>query len=538
MPMFLLRTPTWLLLLPSVAVAPAIYQIEEPPSRAAPLAEAASRPSRATRGQSSLDRDIAAIAGFDSEPISAQPSQPTAQSAKPPQPTKRVAFVAAAPTAMPRATLTAGITEAEAIPAARTTLGRALYEPARGAYLGVAVDAEAAKGDPQVLGGLMRDWNTRSGRQHALQLSFVQFPTPEGIFPAFDSDPRGWMAPRAFCEASDQNGAAPILTLEPMTNPQQFSRGWKAGAPAFEAAKVFAQGVGRWQKPIFIRWAHEMNGSWYPWAEWNDKNQNMTRDKGEDTGFTPADYRASYRNMAAMFRRYAPNAALVWCPNSGLLGGERRDVFKPFYPGDDVVDWVGLDVYERGWTGPQPGAHLWGGQFAHNLSNDMLDDARTKANESADFYQTYAQKKRKPMMLAETSATLSYRTDLEASARAALNNEWKSAYWNDAEYGWMQSVYGTSTWEKAHAQKLLQPIDVKFPQLKAVVWFQLAKQEWIPVERTRNGRKSYQWFNDTYTDYRIGGGVAKSAESPFADEELGLYRELTASPHFLSQIQK
>lgn len=62
-----------------------------------------------------------------------------------------------------------------------------------------------------------------------------------------------------------------------------------------------------------------------------------------------------------MFRQYAPNAALIWCPNSGLLGGERREVFTPWYPGDDVVDWVGMDTYERGFTMPMPGAHLWGG---------------------------------------------------------------------------------------------------------------------------------------------------------------------------------
>jgi hypothetical protein len=418
--------------------------------------------------------------------------------------------------------------------------GRALYEPAQGAYLGVAVDEASANGGPQVLAGLMRAWDKSSGRHHALQLGFVQFPSPEGIFPSFDADPRGWLSPKAFCEAADENGAAPILTLEPMQNPAQFARGWKEGTTAFEATKSLAQALGEWKKPVFVRWAHEMNGSWYPWAEWTDKNQNMQRDPGEETGFTAADYRAAYRNVAALMRQYAPNVALVWCPNSGLLGGARRDVFAPFYPGDDVVDWVGLDVYERGWSGPGPGSKLWGGQFAHNLTHDMQDDSATPANESVDFYKTYAQAKKKPLMLAETSATLSYRTDLDPATRASLNSDWKSAYWNSAEYGWMQGVYGTSTWAKAHSQKLLQPIDSRFPLLKAIVWFQVAKQEWIPVERTRNGRTDYQWFNDTYTDYRIGGGVSKSEGdkvSPQATEELDLYRGLTGSPYFLQNIQ-
>ncbi len=508
------RTPTWLLLLPSVAVAAVLYQMEDPSLACSsePPAALASRPSAP---RDALDQGIDAVAALDSD-----------SGANDAGGFRRVN--AALPQSIPQ------------VVAARTKVaasGHAPYEPARGAYLGVAVDAASANGDPQVLAGLMRDWDKRSGRHHALQLGFVQFPSPEGLFPTFDSDPRGWLSPKAFCEAADQNGAAPILTMEPMMNPLQFARDWKEKSPAFEAAKTFAQGVGNWKKPIFIRWAHEMNGSWYPWAEWNDKNQNMQRDPGEDTGFTAANYRAAYRNVAFMFRKYAPNAALVWCPNSGLLGGARRDVFRPFYPGDDVVDWVGLDVYERGWSGPNPGAHLWGGQFAYNLSHDMMDDDKTTQNESVDFYKTYAEAKHKPLMLAETSATLSYRTDLDAATRSTLNNEWKSAYWNSAEYGWMQSVYGTTAWEKSQSQKLLQPIDTRFPQLKAIVWFQLAKQEWIPVEHTQNGRKTYQWFNDTYTDYRIGGSVAKGAESPFATEELDLYRELTASPYFLTQLQ-
>ncbi len=515
------RTPTWLLLLPSVVVGAVVCQMEDPPSALAhspePGAALASArlepPQPQPQPQDTLDRDIDAVAALDAP---ANAARFTAVSATVPQ----------------------AQAQSVALPVAPGAGGRARYEPAHGAYLGAAVDAASANGDPQVLAGLMRDWDKKSGRHHALQLGFVQFPSPEGIFPAFDSDPRGWLAPRAFCEAADQNGATPILTLEPMLNPGQFARDWTEKSPAFEAAKTFAQGVGGWKKPIFIRWAHEMNGSWYPWAEWNDKNQNMQRDPGEDTGFTAADYRAAYRNVAALFRQYAPNAALVWCPNSGLLGGARRDVFGPFYPGDDVVDWVGLDVYERGWSGPSPGAHLWGGQFAYNLSHDMQDDDKTTPNESVDFYKTFAQGKRKPLMLAETSATLSYRTDLDASARAALNNAWKSAYWNPAEYGWMQAVYGTSTWEKAQSQKLLSPIDARFPLLKAIVWFQLAKQEWIPVEHVQNGRKTYQWFNDTYTDYRIGGGVAKDGQPAFASEELDLYRELTSSPYFLQQLQK
>jgi hypothetical protein len=533
------QTPTWMLLMPSVAVGLAIYSMDEMPRAAQAFAITP------VATPSAVEEPADFYTSAPLEPVVASPAPPAATTTDKawtprlfgPQPTRLsrafegpYAEVAFSSASRRRVAKKAGTVKKQA-PGAL-----AKFEPRRGVYLGAAVDAAAANGDPQVLGGLMRDWNQRSGRKHALQLAFVQFPSETGQFPSFDADPRGWLAPRAFCEAADENGAAAILTLEPFQKPEQFSRGWQPGSKAYEATKNFAQGVGAWRKPVFIRWAHEMNGSWYPWSEWNDKNENMRRDPGEETGFTPADYRASYRNVAAMFRRYAPNAALVWCPNSGLLGGARRDVFKPFYPGDDVVDWVGLDIYERGWTGPNVGAKLWGGQFAHNLTHDMMDDESTKANESINFYKTYAQGKRKPLMLAETSATLSFRTDLDKDTRGAMNNDWKAAYWNPNEYGWMHGVYGTSTWSQNSGQGLLHPIDTRFPQLKAIVWFQLAKQEWIPVERTRNGRKTYQWFRDAYTDYRIGGGVEKGAASMYESAEIELYRELTGGKYFLPRI--
>jgi hypothetical protein len=502
------RTPTWLLFMPSVAVGLTIYSMEGHE----PLLEPSSQ-------LSSLD------ASFDASPSSASPSAQLVSTSSP--------------------SAVDGVSEIERSlvaaqpPPRRATPknGLAKYEPARGAYLGVAIDAAASNGDPQALSASMRDWNARSGRRHALQMGFVQFPTEQGGFPTFDTDPNGWLPARAFAQAADENGATPILTLEPFQNPNQFSRGWKPGTKAYEATKTFAQGVGAWRKPVFVRWAHEMNGSWYPWAEWMDKNQNMKRDPGEDTGVTPRDYRLGYRNVASLFRKFAPNAALVWCPNSGLLGGERRDVFRPFYPGDDVVDWVALDAYERGWTAPMPGQKLWGGQFAHNLTRDMADDPKTPWNESVDFYKTFAQNKKKPMMLAETSATLSFRSDLDAVNRGLMNNEWKSRYWNANEYGWMQAVYGTSAWQKQNDRKLLHPIDKSFPRLKAVVWFQIAKNEWIPIERTRGARKSIEWFNDAYTDYRIGGGIDKSADLPFQSQEIDLYRSLTNNPYFLSRVQ-
>lgn len=374
----------------------------------------------------------------------------------------------------------------------------------------------------------MRDFNALAGKNQALQMQFLQFPNPAGEFGTWDKDPNGWVSAAQFARACESIGATPIFTLEPFA-PRLFLD-WKSGSKAFEATKNFAQKVGAFRKPVFIRFAHEMNGSWYPWGEWVDQNRNMRRDPGEETGFTPENYRQTFRSVAQMFKRYAPNAAMVWCPNSGLLGGEKRDVFRPFYPGDDVVDWVGLDVYERGWNLPQPGARLWGGQFGRNLTHDMTDDPATSANESVNFYLVYSQWKKKPLMICETSATLSYRSDLAPAARASLNRDWKIGYWNENEYGWLKGVYGTTSFPR----KLAHPIDRKFPMVKAIVWFQIGKREYLPAQKAPN---EYVWFENEWADYRIGGGIQERVPGAYAQQEISLFRQLIRGDYFLSSVR-
>ena len=377
------------------------------------------------------------------------------------------------------------------------TVKPALYEPARGVYLGAALDTSAIAGDATTaLTRQMGAFDDLAQRRQALFLHFLQFPNLQGEFGSWERDANGWISAQTFANACQDAHATPIITLEPFA-PKTFLD-WKPGSKSYEATKLFAQGAGKWGKPVFIRFAHEMNGSWYPWSEWNDLNKNMRRDAGEETGFSAADYRQMYRNVALMFRQYAPNAALIWCPNSGLLGGDKRDVFRPYYPGDDVVDWVGLDIYERGWTLPQPGAHLWGGQFAHNLTHDMADDPNTPTNESANFYLLYGQWKRKPIMICETSATLSFRSDLTPAQRDQMSRDWRIGYWNSNEYGWLPAVYGTT---QTPGMKFLEPIDREFPMVKAIVWFQIGKREFIPAQkpdrrlrvvRERMGRLSHR----------------------------------------------
>lgn len=74
---------------------------------------------------------------------------------------------------------------------------------------------------------------------------------------------------------------------------------------------------------IWLRWGHEMDDRRvrYPWA-----------------GHSPKQYIAAYRHFAAVCRKSAPNLPLIWSPK-----GEDRAL--AYYPGDDVVDYLGLSIF-------------------------------------------------------------------------------------------------------------------------------------------------------------------------------------------------
>jgi len=74
---------------------------------------------------------------------------------------------------------------------------------------------------------------------------------------------------------------------------------------------------------VYLRWGHEMEDTTgrYPWA-----------------GSNPATYIAAYRYFVSRCRRIAPKALFVWSP----IG---KPGLAAYYPGDEVVDYVGLSLY-------------------------------------------------------------------------------------------------------------------------------------------------------------------------------------------------
>jgi hypothetical protein len=94
-----------------------------------------------------------------------------------------------------------------------------------------------------------------------------------------------------------------------------------------------AQSIAAYRQPLFIRWAWEMNGSWYAWG-------------GAKNGDRPADFVAAWRHIHDIFvANHATNVAWVWGPNYESLPKESWNDAANYYPGDDYVDWVAVSGY-------------------------------------------------------------------------------------------------------------------------------------------------------------------------------------------------
>lgn len=307
--------------------------------------------------------------------------------------------------------------------------------------------------DDGALFGLNLDWGTETaaaaaealGRTPAVWVQFARFPLDDGSVANLD----------AFIEQVAAVGGHALITLEPHDG---------LDAVTDEAATDLAELLGGyWTEhgvATFVRFAHEMNGSWYPWSQ------------------RPAAYVAAYRRVAEVVHERSPASAMVWAPNQGsgypFSGGQfgaapgsseeaaldtdgdgrltsADDPYAPYYPGDDVVDWVGMSLYHWGLAYP------WGenelprpGTFSALLKGTDVG-AHTVAATAPDFYAAYAEARDKPLAIVETAILYD-----PAAQGGPTGAELKTA--------WFEEVFSTATRDA-------------FPRIGMLSWFEWRKTE-------------------------------------------------------------
>ena len=80
----------------------------------------------------------------------------------------------------------------------------------------------------------------------------------------------------------------------------------------------------------YLRIGWEFNGDWYPWAAAKD----------------PEAFKVYFKRIATIFRRTpGSHFKIVWNPAQG----KQQIAPDTVYPGDDAVDIIALDLYNRSW---------------------------------------------------------------------------------------------------------------------------------------------------------------------------------------------
>lgn len=184
-----------------------------------------------------------------------------------------------------------------------------------------------------------------------------------------------------------QYGAIPMVTWEPWdgSNPS-------ANQPAYKLTNItrgdfdpfihqYARDAAASNQRVYLRFAHEMNGYWYPWGTAPGSQYTPANPLGN----TPQDYVDAWRHVHDIFvQEGATNVVWVWSPLVDYLGGAPLD---QIYPGDGYVDWMGLSGFNWGTT------QSWGSTWQ---SFDQIFGAS---------YGFLAQLSSKPMMISEVAST-------------------------------------------------------------------------------------------------------------------------------------
>jgi mannan endo-1,4-beta-mannosidase len=244
-----------------------------------------------------------------------------------------------------------------------------------------------------------------------------------------------------------EKGKQPLVTWEPWRLPEDFTNPRQSVEDASFRLKALTSGafddyIADWAGKIktlpgrvAVRLMHEMNGNWYPWC-------------GHTNGNTPEQYVLTWRYIHDLFRhKQATNVEWVWCPY--VISAPPSTAFTDYFPGDEYIDWLGLDGYNWGTSRP------WA------------------------CWQEF------PKLFGEA-----YRSLIGLSAKPLMIAEVGCAECGGSKADWLRHAYHCAS--------------TMFPRLRAVVWFNLDKEcDW----RVESSNDSLAAFRNTWGQYEGNGTV-------------------------------
>jgi beta-mannanase len=237
-----------------------------------------------------------------------------------------------------------------------STTSAATIAPQNGCYVGVF-----REGAPQNMGHIK-----------SFEKSMAKTPSMVMWYLDYTSD-----FPTEDCNKVTANGAIPQIIWEPWVWGEEDKIKLKniTSGEWDTYIEKWAKAAKAYNKPVFVRWGHEFNIEKYPWGIGNN---------GKD----PALYVKAYRHVHDIFTKAgASNVKWIWCFNNYPNPDENWNTWDQAYPGDEYVDWVGIDGYN------------WGSSQSWSNWQSFKDLFRDQVREASKKYPD------KPVMIAEFGST-------------------------------------------------------------------------------------------------------------------------------------
>lgn len=272
--------------------------------------------------------------------------------------------------------------------------GLAKYEPLEGCYLGAYIDL-----DPELPASFIdtngtkrkrpRDFEARVGHDHAMYFFYMGYGRP--------------LAMDYLRYLSSQNKFIQIA-LEPNSGLDQVQEDSYLLQLADDLRSTGAK--------VFLRFASEMNGDWVGYH-------------GD-----PKLYIEKWKLVTRVMRERAPNVAMVWCPYAMPLTN-----VMDYYPGDEYVDWVGVNLYNVTYFNQNP----------KSPAKDVGPRALLKP-----VYDRFA--KRKPIMICEYATTHFSAVESKSVPYFAANNIFELYQSLPEEFPRVKAIYyfSSNNLELAH----------------------------------------------------------------------------------------
>ncbi len=207
--------------------------------------------------------------------------------------------------------------------------------PDEGCYIGAYIQLDTT------VNGDIDEFERLVGKPHATYFRYVGYGSPF---------PFRWVRELHARDMIPHIAWEPNEGLEKVKD-DDYLRGW-------------AEAAARTDGPIFLRYASEMNGNWEAYS-------------GD-----PELYIDKWRLVTRVMREIAPNVIMAWVP----FATPRRTITE-YYPGDEWVDWVGVNIYS-----------------VHHYDGDITRPANDDPREMLRYvYDLYAD--RHPIVIGEYAAT-------------------------------------------------------------------------------------------------------------------------------------